>query len=380
MKNQTIYLDYNATTPVDERVLEAMMPYFNNKFGNAASIQHPFGWDAEEAVSHARDQVASLLRVKSQHIVFTSGATEAINLGIQGAFNSSKKNHIITCCTEHKAVLDTCEFLKSKGAVITLLDVNADGLINIDRLKEAITDQTLMVCLMSANNETGVLQDIQAIGEICRDRGILFFSDITQSVGKTLLNLEEFNIDLAAFSSHKLYGPKGVGALYIRDASTIQPIIYGGGHEKGLRSGTLNVPGIVGFGKACDIAGQGLEGESLRLGKMRDEMEQALETIGGVSINGANANRLPHVCNVSFENIDGTKLMRSLKGLAVSQGSACNSSVIEPSHVLKAMGLSDGLAYSSVRISLGRPTTTEEIDQAIEIIKEVIEQQRLQPL
>ncbi len=380
MKNQPIYLDYNATTPVDERVLEAMMPYFTNKFGNAASIQHPFGWDAEEAVSHARDQVASLLGVKSQHIVFTSGATEAINLGIQGAFNSSEKNHIITCCTEHKAVLDTCEFLKCKGAIITLLDVNADGLIDLDQLKEAITKQTLMVSLMSANNETGVLQDIQTIGALCHDREILFFTDITQSAGKSYLNLEELKIDLAAFSSHKLYGPKGVGALYIKDASTIEPIVYGGGHEKGLRSGTLNVPGIVGFGKACDLTSQGLENESLRLGKMRDEMEQAFESLGGISINGAKANRLPHVSNVSFENIDGAKLMRSLKGLAISQGSACNSSVIEPSHVLKAMGLSDGLAYSSLRISLGRPTTTEEIDQAIEIIKKVIEQQRLQPL
>lgn len=378
MRNQPIYLDYNATTPVDDQVLEVMLPYFREKFGNAASIQHPLGWDAEEAVGISREQVANLIGTKPQNIVFASGATEAINLAILGAFNAGQaKDHIITSKTEHKAVLDTCEYLESKGVLVTYLGVNADGLIDIDELGEAISEHTLLVSIMAANNETGVLQDVRKIGEVCRESQVLFFSDITQAVGKIPFNIQEINIDLAACSSHKLYGPKGVGALYIRDSSLIEPQIYGGGHEKGLRSGTLNVPGIVGFGKACEVAGLMITQEGDRLKKLRNRIESELAQIGGVSVNGSKAERLPHVSNLTFEDADGNKLMRSLKGIAVSQGSACNSAVIEPSHVLRAMGLSDQLAYASLRLSLGRPTTDNEVDDATQIIKTVIEKQRM---
>ncbi|MEO9485734.1 MAG: cysteine desulfurase family protein [Ekhidna sp.] len=381
MSNQPIYLDYNATTPVDERVLEAMLPYFTQKFGNAASIQHSFGWDAEEAVSTSRDQIASLLGVKGQNIVFTSSATEAINLAIQGTFDlSGKKNHIITCSTEHKAVLDTCEHLKSKGGEVSLLNVDTDGRISITDILDAIKESTLMVCVMSANNETGVLQDLQEVGNLCQEKGVHFLSDITQSAGKIATNLHDLNADFAALSSHKLYGPKGVGALYVRDMKLIAPQIFGGGHEKGLRSGTLNVPGIVGFGHACEVASDQMDAEGDRLAKLRDYIESELLQLGDLIVNGEKANRLPHVSNISFEDIDGSRLMRSLKGLAVSQGSACNSAVIEPSHVLKAMGLSDRLAYASLRISLGRYSTEEDVRKAVQTIRSVIEQQRMQLL
>ncbi len=381
MIEQPIYLDYNATTPVDDQVLQAMLPYFKESFGNASSVQHAYGWDAEEAVSMARDQVGRLIGVKPQNLIFTSGATEAINLGIRGAVASNEsKNHIITCCAEHKAVLDTCDYLKSIGVEITMLDVNAEGLIDLAELQSAIQENTLMVCVMSANNETGVLQEMDLISQVCEENKVLLFSDITQSVGKIPQNLQESNIDIAAFSSHKLYGPKGVGALYVNDLSTIAPMIYGGGHEKGLRSGTLNVPGIVGFGKACEVAGQLLNSEIDRLKKLRDFLESELLQLGGIQINGQKTNRLSHVSNVSFEDIVGSRLIRSLKGIAVSQGSACNSSVVEPSHVLKAMGLSDQLAFSSLRISLGRFTSEEEVRKAIQIIRSVIEQQRMKVL
>ncbi|WP_462252391.1 cysteine desulfurase family protein [Ekhidna sp.] len=381
MSEQPIYLDYNATTPVDDQVLQAMLPYFKESFGNASSVQHAYGWDAEEAVNMARDQVGILIGVKPQNLIFTSGATEAINLGIRGAVASNEsKNHIITCCSEHKAVLDTCDYLKSIGVEITILDINADGLIDLAELQAAIQENTLMVCVMSANNETGVLQEMDLISQICEENEILLFSDITQAVGKIPQNLQESNIDIAAFSSHKLYGPKGVGALYVNDLSTIAPMVYGGGHEKGLRSGTLNVPGIVGFGKACEVAGHLLNSEMDRLKKLRDFLESELLQLGGIQINGQKTNRLSHVSNVSFQDIDGSRLIRSLKGIAVSQGSACNSSVIEPSHVLKGMGISDQLAFSSLRISLGRFTSEEEVRKAIQIIRSVIEQQRMQLL
>lgn len=381
MSDQPIYLDYNSTTPVDERVMEVMLPYFTQKFGNAASIQHAYGWDSEEAVGTSRDQIADLLGVKAQSIIFTSGATEAINLTIQGAFERSDgRNHIITCKTEHKAVLDTCEHLSSNGAEVTYLDVDSNGLVDLEELETAISEQTLMVCIMSANNETGVLQDIGKIGDLCKAKGVLFFSDITQSAGKTESNLDELNIDFAALSSHKLYGPKGVGALYIRDFSLINPQIFGGGHEKGLRSGTLNVPGIVGFGKACELARNSLNDESIRLKDLRDYLEKELSQLGGISINGEKTERLSHVSNFSITDIDGSKLIRLLKGLAVSQGSACNSAIVEPSHVLKAMGHSDDLAFASLRISMGRYTTEEEIENAIQIIRSTIDQQRIQLL
>lgn len=380
MSDQPIYLDYNATTPVDERVLEAMMPYFNEKFGNASSIQHAYGWDAEEAVDHARDKFANLIGAKPNEIIFTSGATEAINLALRGCYESSKKNHIITTSTEHKAVLDTCQHLEQNGADISYLGVNSEGIINLEELKSSITDQTLLVSIMYANNETGILQPIKEIGQVCKKMGVLFFSDATQAIGKISFVPEEFNVDLAAFSAHKLYGPKGVGSLYVKNQSSISVQTFGGGHEKGLRSGTLNVPGIVGLGKACEIAQKQMSVDHQRLKSLRDYLEKELMQLGSITINGSTAERLPHVSNISFDDVEGSKLLRSLKGLAVSQGSACNSSVIEPSHVLKAMGVKDSLAHSSLRISLGRFTSEEEVRKAVQIIRSVIEQQRMQLL
>lgn len=379
MSKQPIYLDYNATTPVDEQVLEAMLPYFTTKFGNASSVQHTYGWDAEEAVGLAREQIAKSIGAKPSEIVFTSGATEGINLALLGTYQASKeKKHIITCVTEHKSVLDTCEQLQKNGAIITYLKVNENGHIDPGELQAAITDQTLLVSIMYANNETGVVQPIDEIGKICREKDVLFVSDATQALGKISMDVVEAHIDMAAFSGHKMYGPKGVGALYIGKQSNIQPLVFGGGHEKGLRSGTLNVPGIVGFGKACELANSIMEKEIERLSQLRDWLERELLQLGSTTINGEKANRLAHVTNVSFEDVEGSKLMRALKGLAVSQGSACNSSVIEPSHVLKAMGIGDRLAYASLRISLGRQTTEEEVRKAVQIIRGSVEQLRMQ--
>ena len=379
MSNQPIYLDYNATTPVDEQVLDTMLPYFSSKYGNASSKQHTYGWDAEEGVDHAREQVAKAIGSKPAEIIFTSGATEAISLGLIGSFQKShKKKHIITCKTEHKAVLDTCAYLESLGAEITFLSVDKNGVIDLGELRSAITDQTLLVCLMYANNETGVLQPVGEIGAICREREVLFFSDATQALGKIPIQVIDDNIDLAAYSAHKMYGPKGIGGLFIGARASINPLQFGGGHEKGLRSGTLNVPGIVGFGKACEIAKSLEEQENIRLGHLRDWLEKELMQLGSVVINGAKSDRLAHVTNVSFEDVEGSKLMRALKSLAISQGSACNSAVIEPSHVLKAMGVIDRLAYASLRISLGRQTTEEEVRKASKIIRGAIEQQRMQ--
>lgn len=384
MSNQPIYLDYNATTPVDEHVLEAMLPYFKEKFGNASSIQHAYGWDAEEAVDRSREQVATLIGARPNEIIFTSGATEAINLALKGIFETRQdnKNQMITCETEHKAVLDSCAELEKSGAKITYLKVDDNGLINLENLEQSITPQTLVVSIMYANNETGVLQPIQEIAEICKKHGVPFFTDATQAAGKIPFNLGELNLDMAAFSSHKLYGPKGIGALYLcKDSSLhLHPQIFGGGHERGYRSGTLNVPGIVGFGKACELAGELLVSESERLQNLRNRIEKELSQLGSVKVNGEKPERLPHVSNVSFHDVEGSKLMRLLKGVAVSQGSACNSSVIEPSHVLKAMGLSDRLAYSSIRLSLGRYTTDEEVGKAVQIIRGAIEQLRMQLL
>lgn len=379
MSKQPIYLDYNATTPVDEQVLEAMLPYFTTKFGNASSVQHTYGWDAEEAVGLAREQIAKSIGAKPSEIVFTSGATEGINLALLGTYQASKeKKHIITCVTEHKAVLDTCEQLQKNGAIITYLKVNENGHIDPGELQAAITDQTLLVSIMYANNETGVVQPIDEIGNICREKDVLFVSDATQALGKISMDVVEAHIDMAAFSGHKMYGPKGVGALYIGKQSNIQPLVFGGGHEKGLRSGTLNVPGIVGFGKACELANSIMEKEIERLSQLRDWLERELLQLGSTTINGEKTNRLAHVTSVSFEDVEGSKLMRALKGLAVSQGSACNSSVIEPSHVLKAMGIGDRLAYASLRISLGRQTTEEEVRKAVQIIRGSVEQLRMQ--
>lgn len=384
MIEKPIYLDYNATTPVDPEVVEAMLPYFTEKFGNAASMQHAFGWEAEEALDLSREQVAQLIRAKPSELVFTSGATEAINLALRGVFEKqgSVKNHIITCATEHKAVLDCCKVLEQAGATLTILGVDENGLIDLGELEKALTNDTLMVAVMHANNETGVLQPIGQIADLVHEHGALVFADLTQSAGKVPVDIESLKVDFAAFSSHKLYGPKGMGALYIDGNASLElaPQIVGGGHEKGLRSGTVNIPGVVGFGKACQLAKDCVDTEVERLNELRNKMEKDLAVLGGVKINGIKADRLPHVLNLSFSDVDGNRLLRALKGLAVSQGSACNSSVLEPSHVLKAMGLSDASALASLRISLGRFTTKEEIGIATKKIRGVIDQLRMQLL
>lgn len=382
--SQSIYLDYNATTPVDQAVLDEMLPWFTEKFGNASSNQHTYGWEAEEAVDIARERVAGLINARPTEITFTSGATESINLALKGYFeaNRSKGNHIITVKTEHKAVLDCCKSLEESGASVTYLNVDSNGLIDLGSLKATITDQTLLVAIMHANNETGVIQPIKEIAEIAHESGVMVFSDITQSMGKIEVDVKNLGVDMVAFSSHKLYGPKGVGGLFINSASSVEirPQIIGGGHEKGIRSGTHNVPGIVGFGKACEVAMKKYEDNAQRLQLLRDRMEKELSVLGEVRVNGQGAERLTHVLNISFRDVDGNKLIRSLKGLAVSQGSACNSAVIEPSHVLKAMGLSDTMALASLRISMGRFTTDEQIKKATSVIRGAIDQLRMQLL
>ncbi|MGN6248230.1 MAG: IscS subfamily cysteine desulfurase [Ginsengibacter sp.] len=363
-----IYLDNNATTPVDERVLESMLPYFTKYFGNAASQTHSFGWQAEEAVDIAREQVAQLINAEPNEIVFTSGATEADNLALKGVYETynSKGNHIITVKTEHKAVLDSCHHLEKLGAEITYLDVGSEGLIDLKELEKAITSQTILISVMYANNETGVIQSIKEIGKIAKKNSILFFSDATQAVGKIPVNVINEDIDLMAFSAHKIYGPKGVGALYVRRKNPrvrLTAQIDGGGHERGLRSGTLNVPGIVGFGKACELCKVEMQKESVRITRLRDNLEAELKKIKGAQVNGSRMHRLPNTLNMSFKNADSTDLMRKFsKYIAVSSGSACTSATQSPSFVLKAMGLTDEAALSSLRFSLGRYTTEEEIE------------------
>jgi cysteine desulfurase len=370
-----IYLDYNATTPVDKRVMEVMSPYFTEKFGNASS-DHFFGWDAAEAVELAREEVSNLINCKPTEITFTSGATEAANLAFFGFCqrNSSKGKHIITCKTEHKAILDTMQTLEYEGFQITYLDVDVEGNINLKELENAITSETIMVCLMLANNETGLIHPMKQIEKIVHSKGVKLMSDITQAVGKITVDLKELNLDLAIFSSHKIYGPKGVGALYINKKNKVEvdQTVFGGGQEKGMRPGTLNVPGIVGFGKAAEIASLEMHLESIRISKLRNKLEALLEEIEDVHINSKNADRLPNTTNASFENIDGNLLFRKLNNLAVSRGSACTSNLINPSHVLKAMGLSDEVALSSLRISLGRNTTLADIEFAAEEIKNTV--------
>jgi len=375
-----IYLDNNATTPVDPRVLEAMLPYFTEKFGNASSVNHAFGWDAGEAVTIAREQVARLIGARPKEIYFTSGATEAINLALLGVCkaNADKGGHIITCATEHKAVLDTCKELENRGFRVAYLDVGKSGALDLDVLDDTITDQTILVSLMYANNEIGVIHPLKEISKLTREKGVLLMTDATQAVGKIPFDVQELDVDLAAFSAHKIYGPKGIGGLYVRKRPKfdLSPLLFGGGQEKGLRPGTLNVPGIVGLGKACEICAEEMSTESKRLRKWRDHLEAELQDIEGLRINGKNSPRLPHMTNLSFENIDGSKLIRSLKNLAVSQGSACTSGTVEPSHVLKAFGHSDELALSSLRIGLGRFNNKEEIDITIETLHNTIDQLR----
>tara|TARA_R100000935_G_scaffold33116_1_gene53617 strand:+ start:2586 stop:3740 length:1155 start_codon:yes stop_codon:yes gene_type:complete len=372
-----IYLDYNATTPVDKRVVEVMLPYFTEKFGNASS-DHFFGWDAAEGVEFAREQVSNLVNCKPTEITFTSGATEAANLALFGFCkkNSTKGKHIITSKTEHKAILDTMQALETDGFQITYLDVDAEGNIDLEELERFITTETILVCLMLANNETGLIHPLKEIEKIVHEKDVKLMSDITQAVGKIPGDLTELNLDLAIFSSHKIYGPKGVGALYINKKNIVQveKTIFGGGQEKGMRPGTMNVSGIVGFGKAAEIAADEMEDESIRISKLRDQLEELLLEIEEVHINSKNSDRLPNTTNISFENSDGNLLFRKLNKLAISRGSACTSNLINPSHVLKAMGLSDERALSSIRISLGRNTTHSDIEFAAEEIKSKVYQ------
>ena len=377
-----IYLDYNATTPVDERVLAEMLPWFTQNFGNAASRSHLYGWQAEEAVSIARMQVAKLLGAGEKDIVFTSGATESNNLAIKGAFEAfgKEKNHIVTVATEHKAVLDVCTHLEQFGAKTTVLLPNSDGLITTEQIADAIEADTLLVSAMYANNETGVIFPIEEIAKICRERNIFFHTDATQAVGKLPFNLRNTPIDLLSLSAHKLYGAKGIGALYVnRNNPKLQVIAQmdGGKHERGMRSGTLNVPGIVSLGKACDLARLEMKTNQEKLSFLRNKLEQSiLSKLENTSVNGGNAPRLAHVTNIAFGGVDGEMLLGNLKNIAVSSGSACTSASVLPSHVLKAMGINDDLAYSSIRFSLGKYTTEEEIDFAINHVVEVIEKMR----
>ena len=369
-----IYLDYNSTTPVDPLVLTQMLPWFSQKFGNAASKTHSFGWEAEEAVKIAREQVAAMMGAETSEIIFTSGATEAINLAMRGAMNAyrEKGNHLITCVTEHKAVLDTCADLAAQGSEITFLSVDREGRIDLNELINAIRKETVMVCIMMANNETGVLQDTEAIGKICREKNVLFFSDVTQAAGKMRIDVNENCFDLACLSAHKFYGPKGVGALYIRRKNprvTLLPQITGGGHERGLRSGTLNVPGIVGMGAAAQLASQNCWEYGTHTSRLRVWLEQGLTYYCKARINGSIKNRLPNTSNLTFDGTTSSDLIKLLQGVAVSFGSACTSANDEPSHVLKAMGISEQNARSSIRISIGKFTTEEEVKFVVEMFK-----------
>ena len=379
--NLPIYLDNNSTTPMDPRVLEAMLPFFNENFGNAASRNHSFGWNAEKAVDDAREQVASLIGSTSKEIIFTSGATEANNLAIKGVHEmyGSQGNHMITVTTEHKAVLDACKKAEKSGAEVTYLSPNEDGLINLDELESAITDKTILITIMYGNNEIGVIQDIKAISAIAKKNGILFHTDATQAVGKIPVDVLADGIDLMSFTAHKMYGPKGVGALYVRRKNPrvkVTSQMDGGGHERGMRSGTLNVPGIVGFGKACELCQQEMESEATRLSAMRDKLEKELLTIEEAYVNGSAQHRLPHVSNISFKFVEGEGLMMGTKDIAVSSGSACTSASLEPSYVLKSLGLDDELAHSSLRFGLGRFTTEEEVDFAIDHVKTAVNKLR----
>ena len=384
--NLPIYLDNNATTPMDPRVLEAMLPYFNQKFGNAASRNHAFGWVAEEAVDYAREQVARLIGANEKEIIFTSGATESDNLAIKGVFEmyKDKGNHVITAVTEHKAVLDTCKHIEKLGARITYLPVKEDGLIDLQQLEAAMTNETILVSIMYGNNEIGVIQPVKEIAAIAHKFGALFMTDATQAVGKIPVDVNADGIDLLAMSAHKIYGPKGVGALYVRRKSPrvkVTAQMDGGGHERGMRSGTLNVPGIVGLGKACELCQQEMESEAKRLSAMRDRLQASLLELEESYVNGNIEHRLPHTANISFKYVEGEGLMMAMKDLAVSSGSACTSASLEPSYVLKSLGLSDDLAHSSIRFGLGRFTTDEDIDHAIAVTKKSVTHLReLSPL
>lgn len=382
-----IYLDNNATTKVDQRVFDAMAPYFMEHYGNAASRTHSFGWEAEEAVEYAREQVAQLLGAEPKEIIFTSGATEADNLALKGVYEmyASKGNHIITVVTEHKAVLDTCAHIENLGGEITYLAVKKDGLIDLDALKKAIKQNTILIAVMYANNEIGVIQPIKKIGAVARHHNILFFTDATQAVGKIPIDVNEDMIDLLALSAHKMHGPKGIGALYVRRKNPRVKLTAqtdGGGHERGMRSGTLNVPGIVGFGKACELRRIEMEKDTRLIKKFRDRLESELLQLGDVYVNGSVANRLANVSNLSFRYTDSESLMLGFnKDIAVSSGSACTSATLEPSYVLKALGLDDELAKASIRFGLSKFTTEEEIDYTVShVTATVVKLREVNPL
>jgi cysteine desulfurase len=382
-----IYLDNHATTKTDPRVVEAMLPYFTEYFGNAASRNHPFGWQAEEGVENARKQIASLIGATAKEIVFTSGATESNNLAIKGVAEmyAERGNHIITAATEHKAVLDTCKHLEKQGIRVTYLPLKGDGLIDLDMLRDAITDKTILVSIMYANNEIGVIQPIQEIGKICKEKGVLFHTDGVQAVGKIPVNVISDNIDIMSLTAHKMYGPKGVGALYVRRRNPrvqISAQMDGGGHERGMRSGTLNVPGIVGFGKAAALCQELMPTEMEKHRAMRDRLRQTLESnLEEVYINGSMEHRLPHNLNMSFAYVEGESLLMGINDVAVSSGSACTSATLEPSYVLKALGLGDDLAHTSIRFGIGRFNTDEEIDYVGQKMIDVVNKLReLSPL
>ena len=373
-----IYLDNNATTPCDPRVVETMIPYFTNHFGNAASRSHQFGWEAEEAVDYAREQVAKLIGADPKEIIFTSGATEGDNLAIKGVFEmyASKGNHIITCTIEHKAVLDACKHVEKLGGEVTYLQVKEDGRIDLGELESAIRPTTILIAIMYANNEIGIIQPVREISAIAKKHGVLFFTDAVQAVGKIPVDVNKDGIDLLAFTAHKMYGPKGVGALYVRRKNPrvkVTAQMDGGGHERGMRSGTLNVPGIVGFGKACELCIQEMEKDAAHTSRLRDKLEQALLKVEEAYVNGDPNHRLPHVSNISFKYVEGEGLMMGFnKNIAVSSGSACTSASLEPSYVLKALGLGDDLAHSSLRFGLSRFTTEEQIDYTIKAVTETV--------
>ena len=382
-----IYFDNHATSPVDPRVLEAMLPYFTERFGNAASRNHRYGWEAEEAVEQARKQVADLIGASPKEIVFTSGATESDNLAIKGAAHMyrDKGDHVVTVVTEHKAVVDTCKGLEKEGFRVTYLPVRKDGLVDLDELRDAITAKTILVTIMAANNEIGVLQPVGAIGAIAKEKGVLFHTDAVQAAGKVPFDVTAANVHMASLSAHKMYGPKGVGALYVRRRNPrvlLAPIIDGGGHERGMRSGTLNVPGIVGFGRASEISRLEMAEESARVGALRDRLNAKLHAgLDQLYINGSMEHRLPGNLNISFAYVEGESLLMGINDVAVSSGSACTSASLEPSYVLKALGTGDELAHSSIRFGLGRFNTEEEVDYvAAKLVAVVSKLREMSPL
>lgn len=382
-----IYMDNGATTPVDPRVLEAMLPFLTNRYGNAASHSHAYGWEAEEAVENARNQVARLIEANPREIIFTSGATESNNLACKGVFRRyrSKGSHIVTSAIEHKAILDPCGVLEGEGAEITVLPVDRSGLVDPEAVRAAIRPETILVTIMHANNEVGSIQDIGAIGRICKERQVILHTDAAQSTGKIPLDVNDLGLDLVSISAHKLYGPKGVGALFIRRRNprvVLSPLIDGGGHERGIRSGTVNVPGIVGFGMACEIARLEMAAEGARVRDLRDKLSNLITTqLDEVFVNGVGAPRLPGHLNVSFAFCEGESLLLGLRGLAVSTGSACTSASVEPSHVLKALGVTEDLAHGSIRFTLGRFNTEQDVETAAAMVVGTVRRLReLSPL